>query len=235
MRTIQRIERTLATTAVRSAVWFDWVTVMLTVAATMVGAGIGVAAAAPKGSTETMLVDLGHAVVAVGQFWDAHFTELFGLPYTAPEVVGLYSEDTDNALVCAGQAQPADNALYCPQGHYVAWGDELIAQGTEIGDAWAYFVVAHEWGHAVAAQLPASLVTDDQELQADCLAGAAIYGAVAEGTLILEPGDEQELVEALAALADQTPWTTSTDHGDAFERVDAFNRGRTGGVDACLG
>ncbi|MGV9947001.1 neutral zinc metallopeptidase [Rhodococcus aetherivorans] len=234
MRTIRKIERTFTATVVKSAMWFDWTMVLLTVAATMMGAGLGVAAAAPRVDTETMLVDLDHAVTAVDHFWEGHFTEMFGLPYTAPEVVGLYSDAPGTAPICAGQAQPADNAFYCPQGHYVAWGDELIAQGTDIGDAWAYFVVAHEWAHAVVAQLPASLVTDDQELQADCLAAAALYGAVAEGTLILEPGDEQELVEALAALADQTPWTTSTDHGDAFERVEAFNRGRTGGVGACL-
>ena len=97
-----------------------------------------------------------------------------------------------------------------------------------------YLVIAHEWGHAIQARLDNSLVWEGGELQADCLAGAALYGAAADGTLNFEAGDSNEIAMSLSALGDSSPWTDSTTHGDAFERVGAFDLGRTGGVAACL-
>ena len=78
-----------------------------------------------------------------------------------------------------------------------------------IGDSWVYLVVAHEWGHAIQARLEDDLVATAEELQADCLGAAAMYGAVADRTLELEPGDDQELIGSLTTLADQMPWTMS--------------------------
>lgn len=109
-----------------------------------------------------------------------------------------------------------------------------MARGFEMGDSWVYAVVAHEWGHAIQARLSLALRTQAAELQADCLAGATLYGAAADGNLQFEEGDEKELVRALSDLADETPWTETTDHGDPFERVEWFNDGRRGGVTACL-
>ena len=94
-------------------------------------------------------------------------------------------------------------------------------------------MVAHEWGHAIQARLDSSLVAQAEELQADCLGAAALYGAAADGNLEFDAGDEQELVTSLSALADQMPWTMTSDHGDAFQRVQWFTLGRNGGVNAC--
>jgi uncharacterized protein len=94
--------------------------------------------------------------------------------------------------------------------------------------------LAHEWVHAIVDQLDQSSQAQAAELQADCLAGAALYGAVADGTLLLQPGDEAEITNGLTGLADQTSWTSSDDHGDPFQRITAFNAGRTGGVPACM-
>ena len=41
------------------------------------------------------------------------------------------------------------------------------------------------------------------------------------------------MVDSLSALADETAWTSSADHGDPFQRVQWFTLGRNGGVNAC--
>ncbi|MGH8089010.1 MAG: neutral zinc metallopeptidase, partial [Stenotrophomonas sp.] len=102
------------------------------------------------------------------------------------------------------------------------------------GDAWVYLVIAHEWGHAIQARLSRALGSRQAELQADCFAGAVLYGAHNDGTLQFEQGDEKEIANALARIADDTPWTKQGDHGDPFQRIQAFGTGRSGGVMACL-
>ena len=42
------------------------------------------------------------------------------------------------------------------------------------------------------------------------------------------------MIGSLTALADQMPWTMSSDHGDPFQRVEWFTLGRNGGVQACF-
>ena len=179
--------------------------------------------------------DLNAAVTVTDRYWTDHWSEFFRGTYTAPNVIGLYDGyDEANAPTCFGEALPPDNAFYCPDGNYVAWDQSLIARGFEVGDAWPYLIVAHEWGHAIQAQLQMSQQAVEYELQADCLAGAALYGSAADGNLEFEEGDEKEIVDSLNFIADETPWTMSGDHGDSFQRIDAFNRGRSGGVAECL-
>jgi uncharacterized protein len=49
----------------------------------------------------------------------------------------------------------------------------------------------------------------------------------------MEPGDSEELAQTLAAVADDYPWTNESDHGNADQRISAFNTGADGGVPAC--
>jgi predicted metalloprotease len=110
-----------------------------------------------------------------------------------------------------------------------------MKRGTQFGDAWVYFIIAHEWGHAIQFRLHASLTQAvPSELQADCFAGAELYGATRDRTLIFEQGDEKEIVNGITFAADQTPWTSGADHGSALERVQAFALGKNGGMNACL-
>jgi hypothetical protein len=105
---------------------------------------------------------------------------------------------------------------------------------TRIGDAWVYLIIAHEWGHAIQARLQRDQVSVQAELQADCFAGASLFGAAERGFVDLEPGDTEELAATLQAVADDYPWTDESDHGDARERTGAFIAGRDGGVRACV-
>jgi predicted metalloprotease len=86
----------------------------------------------------------------------------------------------------------------------------------------------------VQARLRSAQVSVAAELQADCLAGATLQGAVDDGDLLLEPGDTDELATALAAVADEYPWADPSSHGDARERTEAFSTGASGGLRACV-
>lgn len=183
---------------------------------------------------EAMKEDEQTAVTAVDTFWRRHFTEQFGQPYQSPRVAGAYIGE--NGPPCGGEpASVPFNAVYCRPGDFVAWDDKLMAAGySQIGDAWVYLIIAHEWGHAIQARLRSDRVSVAAELQADCLAGAALQGAAADGLIAVEPGDSEEIARTLAAVADDYPWTDESDHGNAEQRTSAFNTGAAGGVAACI-
>ena len=180
--------------------------------------------------------DIDLAQKVVDGYWQTHWTDFFTGVYEPPVVKGLYDgTDPDNTPACDGEPLEAYNAYYCEDGNYVAWDANLLLEGADqVGDSWVYLVIAHEWGHAVQARLDPGLVAVELELQADCLGGAALFGAIADKTLELEEGDERELISSLNLLADEMAWTMSSDHGDPFQRVQWFTLGRNGGVNACL-
>ena len=173
------------------------------------------------------------AISATDGFWRTAFAEEFGGTYQPPVVSGGYIGES--GPTCAGQQSVAFNAFYCPSEDFIAWDDRLMAAGYEqIGDAWVYLIIAHEWAHAVQARLQRDQVSVAAELQADCLAGAALIGAARANLLVIEPGDEDELARTLEAVADDFPWTRQSDHGNARERIGAFQAGLQGGVPACI-
>ncbi|MBI0295506.1 neutral zinc metallopeptidase [Streptomyces sp. PRKS01-29] len=178
--------------------------------------------------------DIEAAVSVTNAYWQTHWSQLFTGGYNPPRIVGAYDGDTPGTPVCGAERLPDDNAVYCPDGDYIAWDMDLMRWGHARGDAWVYLVIAHEWGHAVQNRLDAGLVDLARELQADCLAGAVLFGAAQDGTLTFEEGDTEELADALTALADRTPWTDVSDHGDASQRVSYFSRGARSGVKSCL-
>ncbi len=189
------------------------------------------------------------ALAVVDAYWDTHWDEFFSGTYTAPGMLpgalgpGLYDYPAEQ-FYCGDQLLTEGNAWYCVPEDFVAFETDLMDEWQRLGDAFVYLVVAHEWAHAVAADFGPSLIDPAHELQADCLAGAAIQGAVDDGLLVLESGDPAEFEASLIAVAGQFPWGTvfldangepqAETHGSAQERVDAFDRGAIGGVPACL-
>jgi predicted metalloprotease len=173
------------------------------------------------------------AVRIVNAFWKSWFTQ-HHRRYVPPKVSGGYIGRRGPR--CGGQPSVPGNAYYCPSGNFLAWDENLMRAGyTQIGDAWVYLVIAHEWGHAIQGQLPPQYVSQAVELQADCLAGAALEGAAQQGLVQIEPGDDEEIARTLEAVADDYPWTDQSSHGDAQQRIDAFRTGVSGGVDRCIG
>jgi uncharacterized protein len=190
-------------------------------------------AAPAADNSDTRAGDERTAVRIVNRFWQGWFAE-HGRRYVPPEVAGGYVGT--GGPRCSGEPSVPGNAYYCPSGNFLAWDENLMRAGyTQIGDAWVYLVIAHEWGHAIQGQLPNRLVSQALELQADCLAGAALQGAADAQLVQIEPGDDQEIAETLQAVADDYPWTDESSHGDARQRTAAFQQGVAGGVDSCLG
>ena len=182
--------------------------------------------------TETRTGDERTAVQISDAFWRSWFAEQ-GRRYRAPEVAGGYTGR--GGPTCGGEPSVPGNAFYCPSENFLAWDENLMRAGyTQIGDAWVYLVISHEWGHAVQAQVPRRLVAQAVELQADCLSGAALQGAAQQGLVRIEPGDDEEITRALEAVADDYPWTDQSSHGDAQQRSSAFRTGASGGVEGCL-
>ncbi|MFF9117013.1 hypothetical protein ACF09Y_15680 [Streptomyces massasporeus] len=179
---------------------------------------------------EAWMAETEDAVAVVDRFWRSHWNDHFTGAYQSPSVFGAYVAGTPEAPSCGGEPAAPQNAFYCTQGDFIAWDAALMRDGYAQGDSWVYLVVAHEWAHAVQRRV-LGLKAVAAELQADCLAGATLFGSE---DLVFEQGDGDELAQALAALADETPWTSSEDHGDAEQRTSAFSTGGSDGVGACL-
>ena len=194
-------------------------------------------------------VDYATALEAMDAWWRASWSEYLPGTYTAPGLVpaarapGLFDAPQEQ-VYCGDLLLGEGNAYHCPIGDFLAFEVDLMLLSGELGDAFVYLVVAHEWAHSMVSHMDPALVSEAYELQADCLAGAALQGAVDDGLLRLEPGDEQEFTAALTAVAGENDWGTvyvDTDgqqrtetHGSAQERIDAFQRGAGNGVRACL-
>ncbi|MEX5718422.1 hypothetical protein [Geodermatophilus maliterrae] len=180
------------------------------------------------------------AAAVVNQYWADHWTDYFTGSYTSPELLpgssigvpGLYDSNVEQ-LTCGQEDLPPLNAWYCGEGDYII-ADYNLLNNQDVGDSFIWLVVAHEWGHAVQARLDLPYQAVADELQADCLAGAALAGATADGSMLWDAGDDQELFDTLDALADETPWTDPDSHGDTSQRVDAYNYGVLNGPNGCL-
>jgi predicted metalloprotease len=172
------------------------------------------------------------AVAVVDGFWTAHWSDTFTGSYQNPTVSGPYDETT--APLCGGEPLPPENAVYCQEG-YVAWDAGWMAAGySQLDDTFVFTIIAHEWGHAIQAQLDPAIVAEAKELQADCLAGAALSGAEQDGTFVFEEGDAEGLAAVFSYLGDDTPWYEDGDHGDPEQRAEQFLAGYGDGVGACL-
>lgn len=200
-------------------------------------------------SWEQIQKDIKKAERYVDGFWQRHWDQCFvEADYQAPEKRGVYTDS--DPQTCDGTSLESDNALYCADGHFVAYGRTLMRRATNenIGVPWAYLVVAHEWGHAVQQLLQdggyGDLVPNPldakHEHQADCLAAAALWGSDYEGFLEWKPDNSVQVAEALIATSDKSPWTQVTPAGDVrsggpLPRIAAFQAGLgPEGVKNCL-
>lgn len=192
-------------------------------------------------------------VTDVGQFWKDTFPTTFGEEWTDLDG-GYYSVDTadDDAKAppCARRASDVEgNAFYCPTEDVIAWDRAALLPVLKerFGEAAVMFVLAHEMGHAV--QRRTGLTIEEQrsnpekyptiliEAQADCYAGAFVRW-VADGNaghLKISKDRLDTAMEALVMFRDPvgTEQSDQDAHGDAFDRVSAFQDGYDQGVKLC--
>ena len=193
--------------------------------------------------------EIAAAYAALSRMWTENFRQI-GERFDVPTV----SRYRGSVRTACG-VMPANNAIYCPPRNAIYFDEVFIARqsksaardlGTD-GDMVAVGIIAHEMGHAVAAQLGEdSRVPYENEATADCLSGAFAQHAREEGTL--EAGDLEEAFYGMAAAGDPTPRPTGNarydarvsqvmqiiGHGTREQRMANFKAGFDGGPGACL-
>jgi predicted metalloprotease len=189
------------------------------------------------------------AYAAIIQMWTDEFGHR-GARFVAPSLLRYRG-----AVRTSCGVLPSDNALYCPSRNAVFFDELFVARQTKDaaselgtdGDMVAIGIIAHEVGHAVAAQLgEISRIPYENEATADCLTGAFARHAQKDGSL--EKGDLEEALYGMMAAADPNPQLTGDQrrdarillasrllgHGSGAQRTRSFQRGFEGGGGACV-
>jgi len=179
--------------------------------------------------------DANAAVAVAERYWSARFANS-GQRFVPVRRVITYERSGE--VACGREPLPANNAAYCPDGDFIAFDvDWAVVVFRRIGDAFLFYLLGHEYAHAIQVRLGINYrYTIQQELQADCLAGAYIGDSVRGGALTLDNGDLEEFRSGLLAVGDDPdqPWFAPGAHGTAEQRTEAFFDGYEHSVDACL-
>lgn len=194
-------------------------------------------------------------VTDVLAYWKGTFNAAFGKEWKDLSG-GFYSVDTADKHTdpppCARNAMDVEgNAFYCPTDDVIAWDRSALLPvlRDRFGEAAVVLVLAHEMGHAV--QRRAGLTVTEQrknptqyptilvEAQADCYAGTFVRW-VADGKaahLKISKDKLDTALESLVTFRDPigTEQSDKGAHGDAFDRVSAFQDGYDQGVKLCAG
>jgi predicted metalloprotease len=167
---------------------------------------------------------------------------------------GYYSVDTKNpkapAPPCTDQASDVEgNAFYCPTADAIAWDRDALLPllKQKFGEGSVLLVLAHEMGHAVQRRAgitpaaeranPRKYPTILLEAQADCYAGSFVRW-VTDGKaprLELQRDALDPALEAMVVFRDPVGTTAGAQgaHGDAFDRVSAFQDGFEKSAELC--
>jgi predicted metalloprotease len=149
----------------------------------------------------------------------------------------LIPYERDGEVDCGGQPLGPNNAAYCSAGDFIAYDvNWAFAAFRQIGDAFIFYLLGHEYAHGIQRRLGIQKqFTIQQELQADCMAGAYIGDSVRADQLTLQDGDLEELARGLEAVGDDPgqPWFAEGSHGTARQRTSAFTNGFDDSLKPC--
>jgi predicted metalloprotease len=185
-------------------------------------------------TVEEFRQDITSAVTLAEEYWQQRFRE----SNVRFEPIGrVFAYEESGEVACGRQAIPANNAAYCPAGDFIAYDvDWAVVAFRRIGDAFLFYLLGHEYAHGVQVRLGINYdYTIQQELQADCMAGAYIGDMVKGGRLRLDDGDLEEFQQGLLAVGDDPdqPWFAPDAHGTAEQRTDSFFKGYESSLGAC--
>jgi predicted metalloprotease len=192
----------------------------------------------------------------VEKFWRESFPANFnGKPWEELKG-GYYSVDSSDPKAptppCIDQASDIEgNAFYCPTADSMAWDRATLLPVLKdhFGEAAVMVVLAHEMGHAVqrrAGITPSAERANPQkyptillEAQADCYAGTFVKWVTQNKADRLRIANNalDPALEALVSFRDPvgTNQAAQGAHGDAFDRVSAFQDGFDKGPKLCAG
>ncbi|MFD1146722.1 neutral zinc metallopeptidase [Saccharothrix hoggarensis] len=193
------------------------------------------------------------AITDIDTFWQGAFPDTFDDPWQ-PLDGGIYSVDTADPSAkpppCTEKATDVEgNAFYCPSADAIAWDRAALLPVLKdrFGDAAVVIVLAHEMGHAVQNRMgitpeaerrePQRFPTILTEAMADCFAGSFVKWVNDGKSEHLDIGSDT-LDSALGALITfrdpvGTSPTDQSAHGNAFDRVSAFQDGYQQGTKFC--
>ena len=178
--------------------------------------------------------DLGAARDIAEEYWAAQFRRS-GIRFRP--IADLIPYEREGEVDCGGQPLGLKNAAYCSAGDFIAYDvNWAFAAFRQIGDAFIFYLLGHEYAHAVQIRLGIrKQFTIQQELQADCMAGAYIGDMERRGRLSLQDGDTDELARGLEAVGDDPgqPWFAEGAHGTARQRTQAFVNGYRDSLEPC--
>ena len=210
-------------------------------------AGTAAIAAGPVDATDSATA----TVAALQDFWRQAYPAAFGRPWRdITRFVPVHADDRRApAPPCvAHAAEVADQAFYCPSADSVVWdADGLLPQiAQRFGAAGVIVVLSHEVGHAVQSRLgvdakqaadPAQFPTILLEAMSDCYAGVTMARFAGHPIAGIGPVDRDTALQALVGFRDPVGVgpSDSSAHGNAFDRVSAFQDGYTGGPTTCQG
>lgn len=187
-------------------------------------------------------------VTALQEYWRAQFPAAFGRPWRdIARFLPVHARDRGVPCV-SSTADVAGQAFYCPSADAVIWdADGLIPEVLRAaGPTGVLVVLAHEVGHAVQTRLgvdafqarqPSRYPTILLEAMADCDAGVALahFAQSPPPGLALGADERDQAMSALIAFKDPLgvePGDSGA-HGNAFDRVSAFQDGYDGAATTC--
>jgi predicted metalloprotease len=190
---------------------------------------------------------------ALQEFWRTEFPAAFGREWRDIASFAAVATADPGAPPppCVNRAADvADQAFYCPAADAVAWDADGLMPGLHerFGPVGVAVVIAHEVGHAVQSRLgvdaeqgrdPQRFPTILLESMADCYAGAALARFAEEPVAGLPLGlqERDKAMQALVGFRDPLGVSAGDEsaHGNAFDRVSAFQDGWTEGATLCAG
>ena len=185
------------------------------------------------------------AIADIQSYWSSEFPTLFGSKYQKVRAVIAAGPGT-RIPACQGEAESykhdvKGNAFYCFKTNFIVYDDaSLMPQlARDFSPFATALVLAHEWGHAIqdrAGVDRANAPTIILELQADCFAGSWVQRvANGDSRIKLAGGDLDQALAAYLEFRDAvgSEPTDQEAHGDAFDRVNAFQTGFENGAGAC--
>ncbi|NMH91812.1 metalloprotease-like protein [Pseudonocardia bannensis] len=193
-------------------------------------------------------------VEALQGYWRSRFPADFGRAWTGIREFAAVRPGEAGATAPPCVSRAADlsgQAFYCPAADAVVWDAEglLPSLRNRFGPVGPVVVLAHEIGHAVSARLgidaaqrrePARYPTILLEAMADCHAGASVRHLVdttTDGSARLPVGPAGRDSALLALIGFRDPLGIESGdrsaHGNAFDRVSAFQDGFADGPVRC--
>ncbi|MDT5349542.1 MAG: hypothetical protein QOH91_2829 [Mycobacterium sp.] len=181
----------------------------------------------------------------IEDYWKANYSKsLKGTFKPLDKYVSYDSTDRRSPIICGNETYKMPNAFFTSRCNLIAWdrGEFMAVAQKYFGDMSVNGVLAHEFGHAL--QYMAKLVTRKdptivKEQQADCFAGVYMFN-VADGkskrfTISTADGLDHVLAGIITTRdpvmdSDQQ---NDDEHGNALDRVSAFQMGFITGASAC--